>query len=48
MAVKSTPNLVDLVWENRPDRPCNPVFHLEPEYSGVTAGEKFATVSQSL
>jgi hypothetical protein len=48
MAVKSIPNLVDLVWDGRPERPCNPVFHLEPMYTGVTSEAKFETVVQSL
>ena len=48
MIVKSISNLVDLVWDNRPDRTSNPVFHLEQKYTGITSVEKFTTVSQSL
>ena len=36
-------NLVDLVWsEERPARPCEPVFALEQKYAGVAHTEKLA------
>ncbi|RDB30249.1 putative Xaa-Pro aminopeptidase P [Hypsizygus marmoreus] len=41
-------NLVDAVWEDRPPRPQNPVFHLDEKYSGQSPIDKITALREEL
>lgn len=41
-------NLIDLLWDDRPERPCKPVFPLEVKYTGLTINEKLEQVRAKL
>lgn len=41
-------NLVDAIWNDRPPRPDNPVFHLDEKYSGKSPAVKIAAVREEL
>ncbi|KAF8156834.1 Creatinase/aminopeptidase [Crassisporium funariophilum] len=41
-------NLVDAVWEERPSRPANKVFHLDEKYSGQSHVDKIKKVREEL
>ncbi|CEP01354.1 unnamed protein product (mitochondrion) [Plasmodiophora brassicae] len=43
-----TPNLVDTVWDDKPDAPADPVFTHPREYSGESTQDKLAAVRQRL
>ncbi|KDR68377.1 hypothetical protein GALMADRAFT_257027 [Galerina marginata CBS 339.88] len=41
-------NLVDAIWDERPPRPKNKVFHLDEKYSGQSHQDKVAKVREEL
>lgn len=41
-------NLVDAVWEMKPEDSLNPVFRHEDKYVGQTAAEKIAEIGKEL
>ena len=42
------PNLIDLIWQDRPARPQEPVHALGLEFAGKSAAEKLAEVREEL
>ncbi|TFK37159.1 putative Xaa-Pro aminopeptidase P [Crucibulum laeve] len=46
--ISITKNLVDAVWADRPQRPKNPIFHLDEKYSGQTHTDKIGKVRDEL
>lgn len=42
------PNLIDLVWDERPSRPSNLVFPLDVKYAGKLISEKLADVREKM
>lgn len=38
------PNLIDLIWTDRPSRPCNPIVPLPLKYSGVSVAKKLSDI----
>lgn len=41
-------NLVDLIWSDKPKRPCNPVEPLPLKYSGALVAKKLADIRQEM
>lgn len=41
-------NIVDDVWDERPEQPANPVFHLSKKYTGQTVEEKISTIRNQI
>ncbi|KAF9457926.1 putative Xaa-Pro aminopeptidase P [Collybia nuda] len=41
-------NLVDAVWNDRPPRPHNPVFHLDEKYSGQSPSDKISRLREEM
>ncbi|KAG6873904.1 hypothetical protein C0995_009683 [Termitomyces sp. Mi166 len=41
-------NLVDLVWNDRPDRPHNPIIHLDEKYAGQSLGHKIRALREEM
>lgn len=48
MTVKSVPNLVDAVWDERPPRPVEPVKVLAMEYAGKSSLDKQSQIADKL
>ena len=47
--VKSTFNFVDKVWgAEKPERPCEPLKHLEPKYAGMPTHDKYNKIAEKL
>ncbi|KAK7063294.1 Xaa-Pro aminopeptidase 1 [Halocaridina rubra] len=41
-------NLIDILWENRPERPSNPIYPIEVKYTGLSVSEKLKQVRLKL
>uniref|UniRef100_A0A4W3K3M7 Xaa-Pro aminopeptidase 1 n=1 Tax=Callorhinchus milii TaxID=7868 RepID=A0A4W3K3M7_CALMI len=46
--VPSKENLVDAVWKDRPDRPCNPLLVMELSYTGLSWQDKIIQLREKL
>ncbi len=48
ISVIEIPDLLDFIWENRPEIPSNPVFELEAKYAGLSRLEKQKLLAEKL
>lgn len=48
LILKSVPNLIDEIWDTRPDAPLSKAFLFDEKFAGVSAAEKIKAIQSSL